>query len=706
MGLLRASGGNQWTQNTAYSGLQIQSTSSALPVPIAYGRNTVSPNVIWYNGFGFYEHKSGKGGGWTAEYYADIIMGLCEGPISGVGTVWQTSTIGNTLAGAGWSLATGGTPQTEWSYLATKYPAQALAYNGTAYVYASTFFLGSAATIGDNIFEVFGILAGSGFNAVDADPALVVYDVLTNSQYGVGFPAASISADALYNASYGYQTYCKAIGVAFSPVLNNQEKASSILTRWLQITNSTAIWSDGMLKIIPFGDGVVSGNGVTFTPNSTALYSLTDEDFVASPGEDPVQISRANPYALANWQAVEIKPRSDNYNTGPILAFDQSMIDQFGLRVGSTVTAHEICDVNMARIVAQLILQRGLYVRNNYKFRLSEEFCMLEPMDLVQLTDPALGLNATTVRIVEIEEDDLGVLSVTAEDYLAGVATAVAYPTQTRSHGAPSVSPTPNAINAPLIIEPPSAVTGDARELWIGASPQGADPMWGGCFIWASYDGTTYSQIGAVSGAAAQGVLSAALPAFSGANPDGVHTLAVSLLESGGTLTSTTAANAAAGASLCYVGGEYLSFATATLTAANQYNLTGLFRGQGGSVASGANVGAAFCLLDGKIFKFGLLDSQIGQTIYLKFQSFNIYGDGLQALSNCTAYPYVITGAGALGPVAATLSVGSSVDFGDAASGIVAETDDFGSVGSNVVAVIDLGGCNPSDNLTSSFYWS
>lgn len=106
MGLLRASGGNQWTQNTAYSGLQIQSTSSALPVPIAYGRNTVSPNVIWYNGFGFYEHKSGKGGGWTAEYYADIIMGLCEGPISGVGTVWQTSTIGNTLAGAGWSPAT------------------------------------------------------------------------------------------------------------------------------------------------------------------------------------------------------------------------------------------------------------------------------------------------------------------------------------------------------------------------------------------------------------------------------------------------------------------------------------------------------------------------------------------------------------------------------------------------------------------------
>ena len=263
----------------------------------------------------------------------------------------------------------------------------------------------------------------------------MIYDFLTNSQYGVGFPAASISSDSLYNSTYGYQTYCKAVGIAFSPVLNSTEKASAILSRWLQLSNSTAIWSDGMLKIIPLGDSPVTGNGVTFTPNTTPLYSITDEDFIYSQGDDPVQITRSDPYSLPNWQAVEIQGRSDNYNTGPVAVWDQSMIDRFGLRVGSTITAHEICDVGIAQTSAQLILQRAVYIRDSYKFKLGPEFCLLEPMDLVQLTDPALGLNATTVRITDIEEDDAGVLTVAAEEFPAGVATGVAYPVQATSNG-------------------------------------------------------------------------------------------------------------------------------------------------------------------------------------------------------------------------------------------------------------------------------
>ena len=186
-----------------------------------------------------------------------------------------------------------------------------------------------------------------------------------------------------------------------------------------------------MLKIIPFADTAITGNSVTFTPNTTPLYSLTDDDFIYSPGEDPVLVTRADPYSLPNWLALEIQGRSDAYNTGPVTAFDQSMIDRFGLRVGSTIAAHEICDVAMAKASGQLILQRALYIRDTYKFKLGPEFCLLDPMDLVQLTDSAIGLNAATVRITDIEEDDTGVLTIMAEEFPAGVATAVAYPVQT-----------------------------------------------------------------------------------------------------------------------------------------------------------------------------------------------------------------------------------------------------------------------------------
>ncbi|MCI4680168.1 phage tail protein [Rhodoblastus acidophilus] len=690
-----SSAGNQWTENTIYSGIQIQSTSSAIPVPIVYGRNIVSPNIIWYNGFGAWASVTGKGGQkqWTAHYYADVIMGICEGPISGVGNVWQSSTIPLSLGLMGLTLELGGSPQAVWPYLAAKYPSQALTYPGTAYVYASTFNLGASATINSSNFEVYGILAGSGFNSIDADPAQMIYDFLTNSQYGVGFPPASISGDSLYNSAYGYQNYCKAVGMAFSAVLNAQERAASILTRWLQLSNSTAIWSDGMLKFIPLGDSVVTGNGATFTPNTTALYSLTDEDFVYSQGEDPVQITRSDPYSLPNWQSIEIQGRADNYNTGPVTAFDQSMIDRFGLRLGSTITAHEICDAAMGQTAAQLILQRGLYIRNAYKFKLGEEFCLLEPMDLVQLTDSVLGLNATTVRIMEIDEDEAGVLTVAAEEWPGNVQTSVAYPTQNVSSGAPTASNTPNQVNAPLVIEPPPALTDNASQIWIGVSPQNADPNWGGCVVMASFDGTTYAEVATIYAAAKQGVLSANLPAYSGGNPDTTDTLVVNLTESGATLTSTTAASAAAGVTMCYVGGEYLSFTTATLTAANQYNLTGLYRGQGGVESVGSSAGAPFCLLDSAILKYAIPSAEIGQTIYLKFQSFNIFGGGPQDLSTCTAYAYAVQGTGALGAVATALAVGAAMDFGHVAGDGVSESDDYGTLSGTVTAVIDIGNC-------------
>ena len=81
-------------------------------------------------------------------------------------------------------------------------------------------------------------------------------DFLTNAQYGIGFPESSIDATTLYGSGgdASYQTYCAAIGLALSPALTDQEQASSILGRWLQLTNTAAVWSGGLLKFIPYGD--------------------------------------------------------------------------------------------------------------------------------------------------------------------------------------------------------------------------------------------------------------------------------------------------------------------------------------------------------------------------------------------------------------------------------------------------------------------
>ena len=88
-----------------------------------------------------------------------------------------------------------------------------------------------------------------------------INDFLTNPQYGAGFSAASIDATTLFGSGgdASLQTYCKAMGIAFSPCLTDQEQGSSILTRWLQILNCAAVWSGGMLKFIPYGDAAITG---------------------------------------------------------------------------------------------------------------------------------------------------------------------------------------------------------------------------------------------------------------------------------------------------------------------------------------------------------------------------------------------------------------------------------------------------------------
>ena len=146
----------------------------------------------------------------------------------------------------------------------------------------------------------------------------------------------------------------------------------------------------------------------------------------------------------------------------PVEARDQSAIELYGARVGAVIQAHEICDeLRMGPLVAQTILQRELYVRAKFHFKLSWELCLLDPMDVVTLTDVNLGLSDTPVRIVSIEEDDQGLLAVTAEELVSGVSTAAFYP------GASAGAVTPNwaipavAINPPLIYEPPTA--GDRR---------------------------------------------------------------------------------------------------------------------------------------------------------------------------------------------------------------------------------------------------
>ena len=168
----------------------------------------------------------------------------------------------------------------------------------------------------------------------------------------------------------------------------------------------------------------------SYVPNLTPVYSIGDDDVIYQSGDDPIKVTRSDPFQAYNVWRLEITARDDAYALIPIESRDQDAIERYGLRVSSSVEAHEICDENVAAISGQLMLQRALYIRNTHKFKLSWEFCLLDPMDIIEINDANLAFSNYAVRITEIEEGDDGTLTVTAEELPVGVANAPLYPTR------------------------------------------------------------------------------------------------------------------------------------------------------------------------------------------------------------------------------------------------------------------------------------
>jgi hypothetical protein len=814
-------GSSNAKQARAVGSLQFQTSQAGGVIPLIYGTTKISPNLLDYDDFTATPSKQaggkgkggggGKGGGQQYMYSASFIMGICQGPIAGLGLAWWDKNIG-TVAGLPSisSINPGTDGQTIDPYWSSAHPAKANGYSGTANIVFANYQLGNTATLPNFNFEVIGAGTGTGIsgaspNGYDANPAQIVSDFLTNARYGANFPSANLDPAMTSSAASSYASYCGAIGLFLSPLLDQQQAAQQSLADITKVTNSAIVWSGALLKIIPYGDhsvtngftvasftgaptqaggdtisltftdpvfnggspytvtyttlanlqmpgamggladavnsdpnlvgfgilasgvglagvmviqsnptgnttigqsggGGISAAGIgatttnTFAPNTTPVYSLGEDDYIiqassvginlgVTPGGpalragatpitggftgDPLHIVRSTPADANNMIEVECLDRQNSYNTAIAEASDQGAIDLYGLRRDTSTKARLITDpLYVGGMVAQLLLQRQILYRNAYNFRLGWKYILLEPMDLVQITDSRLGASALTVRITAVEEDAEGVLSITAEDFFGPYSPSVLYPpanflppalpsilgvgggtaaaaVKQASGGAvggfvPNWSATPGNVNTPLIFEPPAALLSGDLEIWIALS---GGSNWGGAQVWISSDGNSYAFAGTVSGPATQGVLTASI-GDSGSNPDVTDVCSVDVSESRGQLLSVSATDAANLVTLCYVGGELFAYQIGSLTSAYHYNLTTLYRGAYGTTATTHPAGTQFARIDQSVGRFPYPNTLIGQTIFLKFLSFNIVGGALQNLSEVLAYTYTATGSG------------------------------------------------------------
>lgn len=681
-------GHKQKKQKPDYTGLPLQTSTSTMPIPIGFGKNRAAPNIIWQGDFQTHKHKqkTGKGlggsGSVTYTYSASYVLALGWGVATAITNEWKDQSNTNDYTKDGFTFFSGTVPQSPWGYLTTNHPSQALGYPGLVLMAVPNFDLGNSNVLPQFTFEVEWPL----FNTApggkgDADPAQCVDSLLNSPLFGA-LNGATMLLDNLMSTGAAtttgdsaFQTYCKALGFGMSPLLDSQEQCSSILDRWTTIFNTALCWTGYSLSFQPYGADTVTANGVTYLPDNTLEFALTEDngDFRYEKGQDPVRLMRKRQSDQPNYGSLEITNRGNQYNTEPAPWDDQASIDQYGLLSDDSYTAHEICEPSVGVICAHLYGNRKSYTPNQFEFTTGPGFMAYVCGSKGTTTDPKFG--TLTVRVIDMEEQDDGSFKVQVEEYYGSISSTSPAVPETTSNTPVNTGVSANSVNTPIIFEPPSTLAGSVAQVWmaISAGPSGTfDPNWGGANVYLSSDNVTFQEIGTVETAARMGPLATSLASYGGANPDTTHSFDVNLAESNGELDSVTAADAAAFVTLGIVQDtpgtnaiELLSYQDATLVSGNRYTLhTKLYRGLYGTTAGSHTTSALFARLDDNIFKFDLPAQYIGKTIYIKLQSFNAFGQGLQDLSTCTVYTYTPYGTGFGGgsggvpttPVAPTVS--------------------------------------------------
>lgn len=344
---------------------QFPTATEGRVIPLIWGRNRLSgPNVTWYDDL--YQEpitvriktsaifNSGKRVVTSFRYHLGVQMSLCRGPIDAIKRVWigdvevfsgtATTTLdidkpdlfGGETLGAGGVRATldispGTTTQPVNDYLARFQDAGAGTnrtprYTGTCFVVARELggdpdtcrgaYFGTSTSVKPWAFEVErfpGVFSGQTagdhkIGATDCNPMNVIYEILTNDEWGFGFPAADVNT-GLGSSFVSASNTLITEGNGFAMVLDSETTAADLLAE-LQRQIDGVVFLDhrtGQWKVKLARADYVLGS----------VPQLTDDN-----------VSEIREYTRGSWEdttnqiTVQFDKRADDYQTSFALAQD------------------------------------------------------------------------------------------------------------------------------------------------------------------------------------------------------------------------------------------------------------------------------------------------------------------------------------------------------------------------------------------------
>lgn len=601
----------------------------------------------------------------------------------------------------------GSSTQTPWSFIEATWPIDARSFKDTAYYGFSNAQLDSSATVPQIGLVPKGKFAGSSplnnstifistgqydangnplsfigdinLGDADADPAEVVIDYLTNPTYGATFPEGFLDETTLRTSVDGFNslvgdaalsTFCQAAGLAWSLVVDNAESANTTIARLMKNLNVAPVWDGQFLKFYPYWDsftgtnpGWDSANGIPlkyFSPYLTPVAIITIDQILQPDNkeDDPITWSRKDPLEVYNTVRLDFKDRTNFFNSVAVEAKDEVHAELYGPRVDNIGLADEFSLSPYANVAALMQLRRNIGIMRTFSWKMGPLWGWLSPMYVLEIPDPSDYTKGVVVRVTGVEDDDNENCTITAEEFPAGDQSPTAIPvSETTAPNQGATNNPPSNVYVPLMFSPTTdmlAEQGFSTPQVVAGFSAGfdgtLDTNWGGAFVWASLDNIDYSLLGSMNGASLIGGLTTAIAAYGGANPDTVGSIVVNLSECDGALGSFSDMAAASGTSLCVLqdlsGMELFSYTTATLIGPDTYSLTGLYRGLLGTPSRAFGAGSQFLFVGtgANIFETALPAAYVGQSFFVKFQSYNIFHTATEELGDCVAYPFTAYG--------------------------------------------------------------
>ena len=605
---------------------QINSASYGEVVPVVLGTTRLSGNIIQWEDFTAHEHRKsqrvGKGGGSkntsiTYTYTVAVAIGLCEGPIKGIGKVWIDKEVyqyPNDKIGL--TAYLGNREQLPWPYMVGKHPDKALPYSGLAYM-AGVVDMGDRAGLPTFNFEIQGQLLNTG-DGVDVNPADYIVHVLKS----IGIEETAI--DGIDN----FREYCKQADILIStPPDGKAKKAQQIVSDIADICNCYLFWSNDRLKIVPLADKPIK----TWDPRSQIQYDLTEDDFLSGSDGRLVEYKRKSNSESYNTATVEFINRANSYEKEAVTFEVLADVQRNGMKPAPSYSAHYIYTKARAMYLAEQLAMKRLYERNQYSFKLDWAFCRLEPGDLVTLTESTCGLHKQIVVITDVQEAQDGELQITAIGKPAGVYAPTKYDVHENERPFVDYNKPAQSILDATFIQPPADVMGKGQELWVGVS---TPVEWGGCEVWMSDDPTAnFQSMGMINTTARIGKLVSPLSAEG-------NSCIVRMVN--GMLKSGTHIDAERGNTVCYINGECLSYETATLNTDGTVTLNNLVRGQFNTPIGSHSAGDKLSRLDEAFMRIPYRKQDVGKKIYAKFTSLNNLGGQQEDISRVKQYEYTI----------------------------------------------------------------